>query len=77
MADPLEFVNFKLKHFKTGTDLLLEEKLEPDILIGADLMPKLTTDHSVTLKCGLKAIKTVFGWTIIGPIPQIYQSCLP
>lgn len=49
---------------------------EPDILIGADLIPKLTTDHSVTLESGLKAIKTVFGWTIMGPIPQTNQSCL-
>lgn len=49
---------------------------EPEILIGGDLIPALTTDRSVTLKCGLKAIETVFGWTIIGPIPQTNQTCL-
>lgn len=49
---------------------------EPDILFGADLIPKLTTDKSVTLKCGLKAIETVFGWTILGPIPQTNRSYL-
>lgn len=40
-----------------------------DILIGSDLIPFLILDNSITLKCGLKAVKTVFGWTVMGPIP--------
>lgn len=40
-----------------------------DMLIGADLVPFLIQDKSITLKCGLKAVKTVFGWTVMGPIP--------
>lgn len=39
-----------------------------DILIGADLIPLLVTDESITLKCGLRAVKTLFGWTIMGAI---------
>lgn len=40
-----------------------------DILIGADLISFLVLDKSITLKCGLKAVKTIFGWTVMGPIP--------
>lgn len=40
-----------------------------DIMIGADLAPFLISDKSVTLECGLKAVQTVFGWTVMGPIP--------
>lgn len=40
-----------------------------DILIGADLHPFLVLDQSINLKCGLKAVKTIFGWTILGPVP--------
>ncbi|XP_037047435.1 uncharacterized protein LOC119082120 [Bradysia coprophila] len=48
---------------------------EPDILIGADLMNKLTTERNILLKSGLKAVETVFGWTIMGPLPQVNQLC--
>lgn len=41
-----------------------------DILLGADLLTKLTLDKSVLLECGLRAIDTVFGWTVMGPITQ-------
>lgn len=44
-----------------------------DILFGADLIPLLILDKSVTLKCGLKAVKTIFGWTVMGPIPVQYS----
>ncbi|XP_037029723.1 uncharacterized protein LOC119069705 [Bradysia coprophila] len=40
-----------------------------DVLIGADLANFLISDQSITLKCGLKAVKTVFGWTVMGPVP--------
>ncbi|XP_037037370.1 uncharacterized protein LOC119075084 [Bradysia coprophila] len=39
-----------------------------DVLIGADLATHLILDESITLQCGLRAVKTVFGWTIMGPI---------
>lgn len=40
-----------------------------DVLIGADLSNSLILDKSITLESGLKAVKTVFGWTVLGPIP--------
>lgn len=39
-----------------------------DILIGADLCNRLILEECVTLSSGLRAVKTVFGWTIMGPI---------
>jgi len=52
------------------------ESDEIDILIGADLMPKLMTGQSIKLKCGLSAHQTIFGWTIMGPIKNARASSI-
>ncbi|XP_037048786.1 uncharacterized protein LOC119083230 [Bradysia coprophila] len=44
-----------------------------DILLGADLLPKVMTDRSMLLECGLRVVETIFGWTIMGPIPKEVQ----
>lgn len=60
--DELSSKGIHINDFKsTGNDV--------DILIGADLIPLLVLDESITLKSGLKAVKTIFGWTVMGPIP--------
>lgn len=33
------------------------------------MIPFLVLDEIITLQCGLKAVKTIYGWTVMGPIP--------
>ncbi|XP_055938030.1 uncharacterized protein LOC129968202 [Argiope bruennichi] len=42
-----------------------------EILIGADVAEKLITGGCKSLSCGLTAMETRLGWTIMGRIPQI------
>ncbi len=73
---PVGYFQHELEEKGIWINDIQSDNEEPDILIGADLIPMLTTDRSVKLKCGLKAEETVFGWTIMGPIPQTNQTCL-
>lgn len=41
-----------------------------EILIGADIAGKLMTGRIKQLKCGLTAIETYLGWTIMGEVPS-------
>lgn len=40
-----------------------------EILFGADLIGKLYTGQKYLLKCGLVAIETLLGWTLMGQVP--------
>lgn len=40
-----------------------------DILLGADVLTKVEIGENIWMKNGLKAVETLFGWTIMGPIP--------
>ncbi|KAJ8912758.1 hypothetical protein NQ315_016714 [Exocentrus adspersus] len=46
-----------------------------EILFGADVIGKLYTRRKHELNCGLFAIETLFGWTLIGRIPLKYPRC--
>ncbi|CAG7827818.1 unnamed protein product, partial [Allacma fusca] len=41
-----------------------------DILIGADAIGKIMTGQVRHLKCGLIAVKTKLGWTLMGEVPK-------
>ncbi|XP_045477034.1 uncharacterized protein LOC123682465 [Harmonia axyridis] len=45
-----------------------------DILIGADIAGKLLTGKRHELKCGLVALHTLLGWTIMGKVTSNKQS---
>ncbi|XP_025829705.1 uncharacterized protein LOC112904277 [Agrilus planipennis] len=45
-----------------------------ELLIGADVLGKIYTGRKHTLGCGLVAMETVFGWTLMGKIPQKQRS---
>lgn len=50
-----------------------------EILIGADVAGKLLTGNVHQLKCGLTAVETQLGWTLMGKVPgsETYQNnCL-
>jgi len=40
------------------------------VLIGADIAGKLMTGRTEQLKCGLTAIETHLGWTLLGQVPK-------
>ncbi|XP_011883589.1 PREDICTED: uncharacterized protein LOC105570760 [Vollenhovia emeryi] len=44
------------------------------VLIGADIAGKLTTSRTVQLKCGLSAIETSLGWTLMGQVSKPIAS---
>ncbi|KAJ8914983.1 hypothetical protein NQ315_002507 [Exocentrus adspersus] len=46
-----------------------------EILFGADVIGKLYTGRKHVLNCGLFAIETLFGWTLMGRIPVEYPRC--
>ncbi|KAJ8916365.1 hypothetical protein NQ315_005062 [Exocentrus adspersus] len=46
-----------------------------EILFGADVIGKLYTGRKHELNCGLFAIETLFGWTLMGRIPLKYPRC--
>ncbi|XP_035206824.1 uncharacterized protein LOC118181737 [Stegodyphus dumicola] len=45
-----------------------------EILIGADVAGKLMTDGRRELPCGLVAIETKFGWSVMGRMPNTSKS---
>lgn len=61
--DELKALNIHISDYESSVE-------DIDILLGADLLTKLTLDNSVLLECGLRAIDTVFGWTVMGPIAR-------
>jgi len=46
------------------------------ILIGADIAGKLMTGRTKQLKCGLTAIETHLGWTLMGKVPNYVEDGL-
>lgn len=44
------------------------------ILIGADIAGKLMTGRTKQLKCGLTAIETHLGWTLMGQVPKYVDN---
>lgn len=47
-----------------------EDNLPISILIGADMMGKLLTGNKYQLSCGLVAIETLLGWTLMGKLEE-------
>lgn len=45
--------------------------LSVSILIGADIAGKLLTGRRHILKCGLVAVETLLGWTLMGAVPLV------
>ena len=45
-----------------------------EVLIGADIVGKLLTGHRHVLNCGMVALKTFLGWTLIGKSPLSIPS---
>lgn len=45
-----------------------------EVLIGSDVAGKLLTGRKMMLKCGLVAVETFLGWTLMGRVPQANQS---
>ena len=52
------------------TDVCSEEK-SVAVLIGADIAGKLLTGRRHNLNCGLTAVETYLGWTLMGKIPAV------
>ncbi|XP_011688448.1 PREDICTED: uncharacterized protein LOC105450352 [Wasmannia auropunctata] len=50
------------------------EKLPISVLIGADIVGKLYTGRILNLKCGVTAVKTRLGWTLLGQTPQFKKQ---
>ena len=44
-----------------------------EILIGADIAGKLFCGEQHILKCGLVAMKTKLGWTLMDKVPLLLQ----
>jgi len=56
----------------TGDD---DQNSKPiQVLIGADIAGKLLTGRRHILQCGLVAVKTYLGWTIMGKVPNT-EAC--
>ncbi|XP_045482841.1 uncharacterized protein LOC123686673 [Harmonia axyridis] len=57
-----------------GIEISDEKDGPVDILIGADIAGKLLTGKRHELKCGLVALHTLLGWTIMGKVTSNEQS---
>lgn len=49
------------------------EELPISLLIGADIVGKLYTGKICNLKCGVTAVETRLGWTLLGQTPQFKE----
>ncbi|XP_024875908.1 uncharacterized protein LOC112457210 [Temnothorax curvispinosus] len=47
------------------------------ILIGADIAGKLMTGRTKQLRCGLTAVETSLGWTLMGQVPNMLRTVSP
>ncbi|KAJ8912028.1 hypothetical protein NQ315_000521 [Exocentrus adspersus] len=63
----LEAMNIQL------TDVVDSGPIE--ILFGADVIGELYTGRKHALNCGIFAIETLFGWTLMGRIPLEHPRC--
>lgn len=52
------------------------EELPISLLIGADIVGKLYTGKICNLKCGVTAVETRLGWTLLGQTPQFKKQRL-
>ncbi|XP_051157994.1 uncharacterized protein LOC127279597 [Leptopilina boulardi] len=59
----LKKLNIKISDFETNDNSVA-------LLIGADFAGRLLTGQRKLLDCGLVAVETVLGWTLMGEVPQ-------
>ncbi|XP_050500674.1 uncharacterized protein LOC126880664 [Diabrotica virgifera virgifera] len=45
-----------------------------EILLGADVVGKLYTGRKYQLQCGLVAVETLLGWTLMGKVPAVASN---
>uniref|UniRef100_A0A6P7GYJ4 Uncharacterized protein LOC114348078 n=1 Tax=Diabrotica virgifera virgifera TaxID=50390 RepID=A0A6P7GYJ4_DIAVI len=45
-----------------------------EILFGADVVFKLYTGRKYQLQCGLVAVETLLGWTLMGKVPAVASN---
>lgn len=59
----------KKKIWITDMEVAKVENPDIDVLIGSDYWGQLVTGKPIKLNSGLVAVKTLFGWTLSGPVP--------
>lgn len=60
----------ELRKLKINLTDLGENPQPIHILIGADVLGRLMTGQRKVLSCGLVAVETYLGWTLLGKVPQ-------
>jgi len=67
-----ELRDLRIRPTDTGDD---DQNSKPiQVLIGADIAGKLLTGRRHILQCGLVAVETCLGWTIMGKVPNT-EAC--
>ncbi|GFS41466.1 DUF1758 domain-containing protein, partial [Nephila pilipes] len=67
----------ELKRKKIVFADFFREETDINLLIGADVLRKLLTGNTVVLGCGLTAVETKLGWTVLGKGSCRIDNILP